>query len=971
MGDTRDQRGDLLYNVRIIKTYVEYLEKYYPYVSVDEVLGHVGMERSHLEDPGFWYDQDTADRFHDLVRKRTRNPRISREAGRFVVSSKAYKVIREYIQGFITPEIAYKLLPRIHAKVTRSSQLDVETLGRSKMLVVTRPHRGVHEKPYQCENRIGQFEAMAKLFTGEYAHIEHPECIHRGDESCRYIVTWREPLFLRLKRYINYLLFGGIVAFAVAWSVLPEGYGLMKPFELFVALVLALSILRLRLENTEYRKRLREQSLTAEMLIAESNARYNDSLLIQEIGEAISGTLDIDMLLESVVNIMKNRLDFDRGAVMLANEDKSLLEYRAGYGLTAEQEEFLKATSLHLDNPASKGPLVVCFRERRPLLIEDAHEITKDLSERSQELLMLSESSSFICVPIVFEQEPLGILVVDRTFRQTPLRQNDVKLLLGIAPQIAICINNARTFERLQESEEKYRDLVESAASIILRISTEGKITFANRFACEFYGYEEDEMIGQDVVGFMIPRRDSSGRDMAEIVGRFLAEPVLAAGVENENIRRNGERVWVSWSMRPVRGKGGAINEILCVGNDVTARKAAEQEKRQLEVQLVRSQKMEAIGNLAGGVAHDLNNILSGITGYPELLLMELPEGSPLRKVALTIKKSGEKAAAMVQDLLTLARRGVGKSGVVDINRVVSDYLESPEFQKLKEYHPGVSFKVDLQETVGLIAGSELHLGKTLMNLVSNAAEAIPSGGEVTIRTSTRRLDQPLKGFDTVGPGVYTVLTVEDTGMGITEEDQKKIFEPFFTKKVMGRSGTGLGMTVVWTTVKDHKGHIDIVSAPGEGTRIDLYFPVTTEKAVHSQDSAPITDFAGTESILVVDDVEDQRELVKNILMRLGYTVHTVSTGEDAVEFVSRRRCDLVVLDMILGPGMDGLDTYRKIVEATGPMKAVIVSGFSENERVKAARELGVGRYVHKPYTLEALARAIREELDAKPKGQA
>lgn len=795
--------------------------------------------------------------------------------------------------------------------------------------------------------------------------MEHPECIHKGDGRCRYIISWKEPLFLRVRAFRNKAIFLAVVLCLAGSAFLPWAI-LLKLLAGCAFLALGLAGIAWYLESKEYRRYIEDQALTAEMLMAESNARFNEATLIQEVGQAISRTLEIDRLLDGIMNVLENRLDFERGVIFLANEDKTRLEFRAGYGLTPVQEVFLRENRLRLDREESKGPFVLAFKEKRPLLIDDAADIAGELSERSQEMLHLSESTSFICVPIVFEDESLGVLAVDRTRPLKPIRHNDLNILMGIAPQIAISIDHARTFERLQESEEKYRDLVEGASSIILRLDASGVITFANRFACEFYGYEEHEMVGQKVLGFIVPETSSFGRDLRSEIERFLAEPVHKAGVENENVRRDGQRVWVSWSTKVLSGRGGSEVEILCVGNDVTARRMAEKEKRELEMQLIRSQKMEAIGNLAGGVAHDLNNILSGLTGYPELLIMELPEGSKLRKIASTIKKSGDKAAAMVQDLLTLARRGVASTGVVDLNRVVNEYMESPEFRRLKEYHPGVSFQVELDESLSFVKGSEMHLGKTLMNLVSNAAEAITNEGLVTIRTSNIHIEETLNGFETVSEGDYVVLSVEDTGIGISDEDQKKIFEPFFTKKVMGRSGTGLGMTVVWSTVKDHRGHIDMMSAPGKGTRFDLYFPATHNAPENRLSSVPITAYAGSESILVVDDTEDQQELARGVLERLGYTVHAVSSGEEALEYLSANQCDLVVLDMILGRGMDGLDTYRRILEIKGAQKAIIASGFTETERVRSAFELGVGRYLHKPYSIDELARAVRCELDRK-----
>ena len=239
---------------------------------------------------------------------------------------------------------------------------------------------------------------------------------------------------------------------------------------------------------------------------------------------------------------------------------------------------------------------------------------------------------------------------------------------------------------------------------------------------------------------------------------------------------------------------------------EIAERKRMENERRYLEAQLRKSQKMEAIGTLAGGVAHDLNNILSGLVSYPELILMDLPDDSPLKQPILTIQHSGQKAATIVQDLLTLARRGVSVREVTNLNDVIKQYLESPEHQKILEHHPSVVVTTSLAANMLKIVGSPVHLSKSLMNLVSNAAEAMPDGGRIRIVTDTCYIDQSLNVYDKVEEGEYAILQVIDEGVGIPRQDLDRIFEPFYTKKTMGRSGTGLGMAVVWGTVKDHSG---------------------------------------------------------------------------------------------------------------------------------------------------------------------
>ena len=394
---------------------------------------------------------------------------------------------------------------------------------------------------------------------------------------------------------------------------------------------------------------------------------------------------------------------------------------------------------------------------------------------------------------------------------------------------------------------------------------------------------------------------------------------------------------------------------------EISKRKRAEKERRYLETRLRKSQKMEAIGTLAGGVAHDLNNILSGLVSYPELLLMDLPEDSPLRQPILTIRESGQKAAAIVQDLLTLARRGVSVTQVINLNQLVNHYLTSPENNKILEYTPGIKVITDLQEDLLNILGSPVHLSKMIMNLISNAAEAMPKGGEIQITTENCYIDTAIKAFEAVEEGDYVTLTVSDTGIGISPGDIERIFEPFYTSKTMGRSGTGLGMAVVWGTVKDHKGYIDVKT---------LYFPVTRQELPEKKKRISLDKYRGRgESILIVDDIKEQREIAAEMLKKLGYNVISAPSGEEALRYMSENQADLVVLDMIMNPGIDGLETYKKILQFHPEQKAVIASGYSESDLVREAQHMGAGAYVKKPYSFEKIGMAVKGELEKEKTG--
>ncbi|HLZ20060.1 MAG TPA: ATP-binding protein, partial [Smithellaceae bacterium] len=515
---------------------------------------------------------------------------------------------------------------------------------------------------------------------------------------------------------------------------------------------------------------------------------------------------------------------------------------------------------------------------------------------------------------------------------------------------------------RLAESERAYRSVVTNMVDVFFRSNTDNEFVMLSPSAAPLLGYGSiDELIGK--------KTDIVWTNPQYLQDIFIELRIFGVVRDFEMMarRRDGTQLPMSVTIRTIYDDLGNPAGYEGIARDISDRKAAQSKQQELEKQISRAQKMEALGSLAGGVAHDLNNILSGIVSYPDLILMDLPKDSALRRPLETIKESGLKASAVVQDLLTLARRGVSASEIVQLNELVIGYLNSPEFLKMKSFHRRVSVQTELDDALMNIIGSPVHLSKTIMNLVSNAAEAMPQGGSIIINTRNRYVDYAIKGYDQVQEGDYAVLSVSDTGTGISPEDQARIFEPFFTKKKLGRSGTGLGLAVVWGTVKDHQGYIDVQSTEGTGTTFTLYLPAT--RKVDPQ--KPITDLEENlksrgEKILVVDDVGQQREIASAILKYLGYDVATAASGEEAVQYLKGNRADLVILDMIMDPGIDGLETYKRIREQNPGQKAIITSGYSETDRVKKAQELGAGRYLKKPYTLENLGRAVKEEIEKK-----
>lgn len=505
----------------------------------------------------------------------------------------------------------------------------------------------------------------------------------------------------------------------------------------------------------------------------------------------------------------------------------------------------------------------------------------------------------------------------------------------------------------LRNSEGFLDDIIESIQDGICVLNTDLTIRHTNSVMNQWYEHKSP-LVGKKCYDcFHDAKHPCTACPIMRCMQSGKSERKVIQGIPGAAVE------WIELSSFPIRDKdSGEITGAVEFVRNITTSK-------QLEQQLAHAQKMEAVGTLAAGVAHDLNNILSGIVSYPELLLMELPDDSPLKSPIQTIHKSGQKAAAIVQDLLTLARRGVSVNAVVNINDIISGFLESPECKKIIEFHDNVGFKVNLQPRVLNIVGSPIHLSKTIMNLVSNAAEAMGDGGQIELTTQNRYLDSQKDGYEKIPEGEYVVLSVTDSGTGIAHDHLHKIFVPFYTRKEMGRSGTGLGMAVVWGTVKDLNGFIDVQSSPGSGTRFDLYFPVTQLTRSEKNETVPVEAYKGNEKILIVDDLEEQRLIASAMLEKLGYSVAALSSGEKSISYLKEHNADIVILDMVMEPGMDGLETYREIVQLNPDQKAIIASGYSETERVKEAQKLGARGYVKKPYTLEEIGLSVRNGLDA------
>lgn len=541
-----------------------------------------------------------------------------------------------------------------------------------------------------------------------------------------------------------------------------------------------------------------------------------------------------------------------------------------------------------------------------------------------------------------------------------------------------------RIMNRIRRSAHEFASLVSHSRDMVWRIDSDLFVT------------------GVCGAVFPVTQRGENlilGRLFTDLLSRESAREFQALVFKNQSFsmtarigRPHGGDTAVEISAKPVFGSDAWQGTI----RNMAEQQHHEEAVKTLKKRLANAEKLKNLGLLAGSVAHDLNNILSGIATYPEVLLLDDTLDHKVKQGLVMIKDSGRKASSVVSDLLTISRGIKADKQILNINTVIERYLEAAEFQKIKQTYHQVEIEVVTEPELLNIRGSYIHIEKAVMNLVLNAVEetALRPGGKVVLSTANHYVDRfPADRFpadkipvdkipaddapvsdsnEDLTPGEYVVLQVEDNGAGIPEDCLNKIFKPFFTQKEMGKSGTGLGLTVVLNTVQDHNGVIRVDSNSGvasggtpSGTRFRLFFPAIRAELPRRDDPGSMDEIRGKgETLLIVDDLASQRQIAATILKNLDYQVFTVEDGLAALDFVKENPVDLLVLDMIMAPSISGLETYERIKEVYPDQKAIIASGHSESEEVLKAQKLGAGSFVKKPYTILDMGIAVKEELE-------
>jgi signal transduction histidine kinase len=468
-----------LYNSQIYNSYLKLLKEKYPHVSISEILSHAGMRESEIADRAHWFSQRQVNLFHDKLVQLSGNPSIALEAGRYAGSPGSFGILRDLVLSLAGPETVFAMLNRLVANVSRSCRYTSRKLGPRLMEVTVTFEEGVVEKPFQCNNRIGFFEAIFLLFGYRLPEVRHEECVFHGASVCRYLISWEassaDRLILMRRLSFFMLLPVALSAFLIAPGSL-LGACFLGSLLLFLVLIVGIQ----RVERTSLLTSIGGMRASSEVLLDKIKGNYDSALLINEIGEVISNRTDLDEILSSVNLVLQKRLNYGRGVVLLANRERSALLLRSSFGLDPEVERGLERLEHLVDGQAFTGIFAHCFKEQKCLLVNDLANIAPQVDPDHFDFFNSLGVRSFICAPIICEGESLGILAVDDWNREGELLQSDLTLIQGVAPVVGIAIRNGMRLanerdlsEQLRKASEQLERRVEERTAELSRANEE------------------------------------------------------------------------------------------------------------------------------------------------------------------------------------------------------------------------------------------------------------------------------------------------------------------------------------------------------------------------------------------------------------------------------------------------------------------------------------------------------------------
>ncbi len=890
---------------------IQYFQEFFP-DKVDQLYEGLGPEIEGLADPqdflmepNNWVSSEVVMKMFENARIISQDEEVAFKIGFELAQKKKLGYIQRLLMiTFQNPLSGLKKIQQINDKFNRNKVIEI--ISKTRNTATVRLHWFTHipASPDFCLFNKGVYSGIPKIWNLPPGQVEETKCYFRGDEYCEYQFRWRKS----------------------PWK------------ESFLRIFLPWRLLSSTIEEMESDKELLKKKFDeVHRLNLQLKKKVDQLVCLQEASAAALAILNPQELMQVILRLLLNFAKLDRAGIFLLDDKQKVLELHHAAGVKSDLFEKVRGYRI----PVNKVDNIIARVAMNgiPVVVPD---VAVSRLRKSNPLLELFKPKVFLLAPLTVRGRVIGVIMADRIFEGATISDADKDFVVSFANQIAIILENAILYRKLEVSERKYRELLENAHDGIWITDDKGVITFANRRMREITGHEV--LLGKN-------SSELFGSEPKNLLAEIIAQNRCGKVVQREldlTTRDHGPTAVIVSSV-PIL-EDGIFTGAFAMFTDIS-------EKKKMERQILHQQKMEAIGTLAGGIAHNFNNILMNITGLTSLLLSDADPSQAPYKTLKQIEEEVDKGANLTKHLLSFARDQQVEVRAMDINGLIE---QTVRLFTLTRRDAAICTR--LTTPLPPVEIDQVQMEQVLLNILVNSWQALDGEGNIEVATREVFLSQEFCQPYDLTPGRYVQIAVSDNGPGMDEKIRAKIFEPFFTTKEVGE-GTGLGLSSAYATVRKHRGIIEVDSETGKGTVFHIYLPIS-RKSPEPAETKELRYAKGQGTLLLVDDEETIRDLAAEILRKLGYKIIAASSGEQALAIYEEQKddIDLVILDLIM-PGIGGSETYKKLKQINPEVRILISSGSTLDKEGRNIFAEGIPEFIQKPYRLEVLSQKLVEML--------